>query len=216
MGDERERDGFSTQFAAPLMQCRPAGAEGERRGRTVARQVKKCPCPCCCLFQQHRLTNCPRTNRDKRIEEKRGNYKGQIELEVSYSASECELRTARGASESASSSSLLVAVSIILHLIRRDDDDGGGDEAAMAFFSLPFSDRNLALVRSSLLPPSLPPQPPSASTLARSLALCFFHAWMGRIETRREGRSRGGCSRPRPFRQTLFLHYSGTLLPLVF
>ena len=137
-----------------------SGTDGQRED---GRQVKKCPCPCCCLFQQHRLTNCPRTNRDKRIEEKRGNYKGQIELEVSYSASECELRTARGASESASSSSLLVAVSIILHLIRHDDDDD--DNAAMAFFSLPFSDRNLARV---------PPSPSLHCRCSRPRSLARF------------------------------------------
>ena len=42
MGDEGERDGFSTQFAVPLMQCRLAGTDG-RTDREDGHQVKKCP-----------------------------------------------------------------------------------------------------------------------------------------------------------------------------
>ena len=86
MGDEREReggDGFSTQFAAPLMRCRrPPGTQTDGLG-----PGKKVPLPRCCLFQQHRLTNCMPA---KRRGERRGIDKGQIELEVSYSARESE------------------------------------------------------------------------------------------------------------------------------
>ena len=133
--------------AFDAMSSRGNGRTDGQGGRSPGKKVP-------CLFQ-HQLTNCPRTNRDKR---RGGNYKGQIELKpspaVRYSASACG---------SASSSSLLVAVSIILHLIRHDDDDD--DNAAMAFFSLPFSDRNLARV---------PPSPSLHCRCSRPRSLARF------------------------------------------
>lgn len=69
----------------------------------------------------------------------------------------------------------------------------------------------------------LPHSIAAAAVRARSLALCFFHAWTGRIETRRptaSGDGRGGGTerpalpavRPSPFRQTLLLHFSETAI----
>ena len=66
MGDERERRVLNT--ICGVFDAMSSCGNGRREeGREDGRQVKKCPCPCC-LFQQRRLTNCPRTNRDKRRE----------------------------------------------------------------------------------------------------------------------------------------------------